>query len=252
MLALAGSMTARGGGLRRRATAPSAGGRRPLPQGSEPVTLDPADVHHRHRPSLLADATRDTAGCPARRRRTEIAPAVTVVRVTGTGPSGGSRTGSTARVVRDHSAGARRARRGHVRLVRAGRRRQRLVPRRAPRGPTSTARFRDAEGSFEAGVDGAQAGIAMPARPRAGLPLPPGVLRGPRRGPGARSSACDEQVAGAVRPLRRDVLMTTRREPAGAPGARVQVLRPRRRAGTGRRGLGRSGPRRTGAVQLRR
>ena len=38
--------------------------------------------------------------------------------------------------------------------------------------PVSTA------GSFEAGVDGAQPGVIMPARPRPGLTLPPGVLQG--------------------------------------------------------------------------
>ena len=40
------------------------------------------------------------------------------------------------------------------------------------------------EGSFEAGVDGAQAGVVMLAKPRAGIALPAGVLRRPRGGPG--------------------------------------------------------------------
>ncbi len=42
-------------------------------------------------------------------------------------------------------------------------------------------------GSFEAGRDGAQAGIAMPADPRSGLELPAGVLQGRGRGQGARA-----------------------------------------------------------------
>ena len=42
----------------------------------------------------------------------------------------------------------------------------------------------DHGGSFEAGVDGAQPGIAMPAEPRARPVLPPGVLQGRGRGQG--------------------------------------------------------------------
>ena len=55
-------------------------------------------------------------------------------------------------------------------------------------------------GSFEAGVDGAQAGVIMPATPAAGPPLPPGVLQGPGRGPceGDRPARAGR---GAVRPL---------------------------------------------------
>ena len=47
--------------------------------------------------------------------------------------------------------------------------------------PVSTA------GSFEAGVDGAQAGVIMPARPRSRPALPPGVLQGRGRGQGDAS-----------------------------------------------------------------
>ena len=39
------------------------------------------------------------------------------------------------------------------------------------------------EGSWEAGRDGAQAGVIMPAHPRRRAALPPGVRRGARRGP---------------------------------------------------------------------
>ena len=38
------------------------------------------------------------------------------------------------------------------------------------------------KGSWEHGVDGAYAGIIMPAKPRPGLVLPAGVLRGRGRG----------------------------------------------------------------------
>ena len=46
----------------------------------------------------------------------------------------------------------------------------------------------DHAGSFEAGVDGAQAGIAMPANPEAGDVVSPGVLQGRGRGQGGASS----------------------------------------------------------------
>ena len=48
---------------------------------------------------------------------------------------------------------------------------------------TSNGKPASTEGSFEAGVDGAQAGIIMPAHPKVGHALPAGVLQGPRRGP---------------------------------------------------------------------
>ena len=72
-------------------------------------------------------------------------------------------------------------------LVRTGSRRQRLVP-----GEDST-EFEDGEpvstaGSWEAGVDGTQAGVIMWADPTVGQGLRPGVLRrsGEGPGPGAR------------------------------------------------------------------
>ena len=62
-------------------------------------------------------------------------------------------------------------------------------------------------GSFEAGVDGAQAGVVMPARPRPGARLPSGALPGSCGGP-----CFDRQRAGAGRECRqghyRRVLMT--------------------------------------------
>ena len=60
--------------------------------------------------------------------------------------------------------------------------------------PVSTA------GSFEAGVDGAQAGVIMPANPRPGLALPPGVLQGRGGGQGADREP-PRAGRGAGRPL---------------------------------------------------
>ena len=74
--------------------------------------------------------------------------------------------------------------------------------------PVSTA------GSFEAGVDGAQAGVIMPARPAAGPVLPAGVLQGPR---GGRSQHYQPARAGrgSLGPL-----------PSGADDARRQSAVP--------------------------
>ena len=75
------------------------------------------------------------------------------------------------------------ARGAHTRLLRAGQGRQRLVLRgghRRARTPTARSRARRARGLPV--VDGAEAGIFMPADPRVGPKLPPGVLQGPGRG----------------------------------------------------------------------
>ena len=75
--------------------------------------------------------------------------------------------GITATVVRDTRQHRRGAGRGHPRLLRPGRRRQRLVPRR--RGGQLRRERRawsTTDGSFEVGVDGAYAGIVMEADPR--------------------------------------------------------------------------------------
>ena len=76
--------------------------------------------------------------------------------------------GSRASVVHDVVTQGGRAGRGDLRLVRAGPRRQHLVPRARTR-PSARTAARPREGSWEAGVDGAQAGVIMPARPRVGL-----------------------------------------------------------------------------------
>ena len=56
------------------------------------------------------------------------------------------------------------------------------------------------EGSWEAVVDGAQAGVIMPAQPARRTALPPGVLRRARRGPRRRSRA-STGAPGALRAL---------------------------------------------------
>ena len=76
--------------------------------------------------------------------------------------------GVTTTVVHDVVTGAgRRGHRGHLRLVRPGHGGQRLVLRRGPTEYDESGRA-DTAGSWEAGVDGAQAGIVMLAEPRVG------------------------------------------------------------------------------------
>ena len=72
--------------------------------------------------------------------------------------------GVTTRVVRDVVTEDGKPRRDHRRLVRAGRLRKRLVPRRGDLGYENGKRV-STQGSFEAGVDRAQAGVIMPVRP---------------------------------------------------------------------------------------
>ena len=76
--------------------------------------------------------------------------------------------GIETRVVHDLVTEDGRAGRGHVRLVRAGRGREHLVPRRGHEGVRGREGLVDHEGSWEAGVDGALAGILLPADPRSG------------------------------------------------------------------------------------
>ena len=149
-----------------------------LPQGGEPVTLDPAQFTTRidnpywpMRPGTRW-VSRETAPDGTRQK--------VVVRVT-------HRTrlianGVTARVVRDTVTERRPARRGHARLVRPGR----------GRGPSGTSARDEGVRARRAGrhrglVRGRRrrrAGRRRRARgPRPGHALPPGVLRRPRRGP---------------------------------------------------------------------
>ena len=93
--------------------------------------------------------------------------------------------------------------------------------------PVSTA------GSFEAGVDGAQAGVDHAGAAAAGPVLPAGVLQRPRRGQSEH-----RQPARASRGPRRPLPSSpddARRQFALAKGPRVQVLRARRRPGARRR-----------------
>ncbi len=106
------------------------------------------------------------------------------------------------------------------------------------------------EGSFEAGVDGAEAGVIMPARPRPGLRYRQEYYEGRGRGPGP-----DREPARAGRGPRRPLPARAddpRREPARAEGARVQVLRPRGRPSARRERVGRQRPRGARALQEER
>ena len=64
-------------------------------------------------------------------------------------------------------------------------------------------KFVDREGSFEAGVDGAQAGVVMPADPVARALLSPGVLQGRGGGQGRGDHRRRGAGGGAGRFLRR-------------------------------------------------
>ena len=99
--------------------------------------------------------------------------------------SPGSTTAVRPRVGRTASGGSSS---DTLRLVRPGHRRQRLVLRRGHHGVRRQTLGTD--GSWEAGVDGAEAGLAMPATPRVGdgyaQEYLDGRRRGPRRGPRRR------------------------------------------------------------------
>ena len=98
--------------------------------------------------------------------------------------------------------------------------------------PVSTA------GSFEAGVDGAEAGIIVPAQPEPGMTYRQEYYKGEAEDQGAIVSL-DQQAEVPVGPLRAGA-DDQRHQPARAEGERVQVLRPRRRPGPGDRRLRRS------------
>ena len=90
------------------------------------------------------------------------------------------------------------------------------------------------EGSWEAGVDGALPGIVMPADPRVGRRLPPGVLRGRGRGPGRgpRRRRSRSTVPAASYD---DVVVTEEWNPLEPDVVEEKSLRPRRRARCSRR-----------------
>ena len=66
----------------------------------------------------------------------------------------------------------------------------------------------DHAGSFEAGVDGAQPGIAMPAKPKPGLSYRQEYLKGEAEDRGAIVTVGEEQVEVPFGFYKRDVLMT--------------------------------------------
>ena len=95
----------------------------------------------------------------------EGTPATDVFRVTRrTKPILGIR----ATVIDDRVYRPRTARGAHDRLVRPGQGRQRLVSRREHRDAKPDGTVESTEGTWRAGVDGARAGIFMPAHPRVG------------------------------------------------------------------------------------
>ena len=61
---------------------------------------------------------------------------------------------------------------------------------------TRTARSTDHDGSFEAGVDGAQAGIAMPANPKPGMTYRQEYYKGEAEDKGAVMTVGEERVEG--------------------------------------------------------
>ena len=81
------------------------------------------------------------------------------------------------------------------------------------------------EGSFEAGVDGAQAGVVMPAHPRPGMRYRQEYYAGHAEDR-ARVVSRREQAGVPFGHFRRRA-DDARGQPARAEGARVQVLRPR-------------------------
>ena len=101
-------------------------------------------------------------------------------------------------------------------------------------------------GSFEAGVDGAQPGIIMPADPEVGQSYRQEYYKGKAEDAGAVLSL-DAQAEGPGRSLLADA-DDPGHEPARAEGVRAQVLCPRRGPRAGGLGVRRNRPR--GAAQL--
>jgi hypothetical protein len=135
-----------------------------LPQGSEPVHLDPADFTTR----ITNPYWPMRPGSRWVYRETDAEGTRQRVVVTVTNRTKRIANGVTARVVRD--------------VVREGRQLVEVTDDWYAQDRAGNVwylgeftkeyengKFKSTEGSFEAGVDGAQAGIAMPARPRPGL-----------------------------------------------------------------------------------
>jgi hypothetical protein len=135
-----------------------------LPQGSEPVNLNPADFTTR----ITNPYWPMRPGSRWVYRETDAEGTRQRVVVTVTSRTKRIANGVTARVVRD--------------VVREGRQLVEVTDDWYAQDKAGNVwylgeftkeyengKFKSTEGSFEAGVDGAQAGIAMPARPRPGL-----------------------------------------------------------------------------------
>ena len=151
------------GRLWRRCSRRRRGGAAGLPRGAEPAVLNPADF----------TTTIDNPWWPMRpgsrwvyRKVPTARGARAMVVVAAAEARHCQRRHGPRRARRCH--GARRAVEVTDGLVRAGPGRERLVPRRGDGRVAGTGRPSQPRGSFEAGVDEAQAGVIMPARPRPG------------------------------------------------------------------------------------
>ena len=119
--------------------------------------------------------------------------------------------------------------------------RQHLVPRRSHHRVRARQARLDRRAQFEAGIDGAQAGVIMPARPRPGLRYRQEYYKGHAEDKASIVSRREQAEVPAGHYRR--VLMTRETQPARARRPRVQVLRPRRRPGARRQRLRRKRPR---------
>ncbi|MEY2513719.1 MAG: hypothetical protein QOJ89_1077 [bacterium] len=216
------ALAACGGGGDPATAAATATSDRGLPQGSEAVTLDPADFTTRiDNPYLpLRPGSRwvyrETSGAGVRERVTvtvtkrtkRIANGVTarVVRDVAT------RNGSTTEATDDWYA---QDSKGNVWYL-----------------GESTAEYRDGKvvsraGSFEAGVGGAQPGIAIPADPVPGLSYRQEYLKGEAEDTGAIVTVGDERVGVPFGSFDKRVLMTRDLEPTEPKVEELKFYAPR-------------------------
>jgi len=185
------------------AAALAAGTNRGLPQGSEPVKLDPADF------TLKIDNPYMPLKVGSRwvYRETDTTGTKEKVVVTVTNQTKRIANGVTARVVRDTVTGRGKPveitddwfaqdSKGNVWYL-----------GEAVRN-FEDGKLVDRAGSFEAGVDGAQAGIAMPAKPKPGLSYRQEYYKGEAEDKGAVITVGKEQVQVPFGFFDREVLMT--------------------------------------------
>ena len=187
--------------------------------GQRPGGPRPGGLHHRDRQSVLAHLARQAVGLHLGGRADRRDPHEPQE------DGGGDRRGRAHR--HRHPEERRwRLRGGHEGLVRPGRRRQRLVPRRGHQG------VRERKGRVDQGVVGARRGRRVcrhhhPGRPQARARVPPGVLQG--RGGGRRQGAePGRHRHGPVRDLR-ELPEDRGHDAARAGRPRAQVLREERR-----------------------